>query len=109
VFDPQARPWIDVEGAIAERTVAQVQQCPSGALSYRMANQTPHSEEKTQKGVNIEAAVNGPLLIEGPVTLSGQHGEQQIDKPRVALCRCGYSSNKPFCDGSHKRQDWQAS
>jgi CDGSH iron-sulfur domain-containing protein 3 len=46
---------------------------------------------------------NGPFLIEGPVTLVDAEGkEYTIDKPVFALCRCGASENRPFCDGTHK-------
>ncbi|MEM2856341.1 MAG: CDGSH iron-sulfur domain-containing protein [Candidatus Nitrosocaldaceae archaeon] len=37
---------------------------------------------------------NGPIIIEG--------------KKRVALCRCGHSNNKPYCDGSHRNADFKA-
>jgi CDGSH iron-sulfur domain-containing protein 3 len=48
---------------------------------------------------------NGPLLVQGPITVVDAAGNQfpiSADKPAVALCRCGQSKNKPFCDGSHK-------
>lgn len=48
---------------------------------------------------------NGPFLVEGPFTLvDGSGKEYQLDasKPAYALCRCGESANRPFCDGSHK-------
>ncbi|MFN0017964.1 MAG: CDGSH iron-sulfur domain-containing protein [Pirellulaceae bacterium] len=48
---------------------------------------------------------NGPLLVQGPITVVDAAGNQfQIptEKPAVALCRCGQSKIKPFCDGSHK-------
>ncbi|MCC9607439.1 CDGSH iron-sulfur domain-containing protein [Blastopirellula sp. JC732] len=46
---------------------------------------------------------NGPFLVEGPVTLEDAEGNTYtIDKPTIALCRCGHSANRPFCDGSHK-------
>jgi CDGSH-type Zn-finger protein len=48
---------------------------------------------------------NGPLLIEGEFKLVDAAGNEcQLDasKPAFALCRCGASQNKPFCDGSHK-------
>jgi uncharacterized Fe-S cluster protein YjdI len=44
VFDPQARPWVNVEGASTEEIVDQVKECPSGALSYHM-----NDEETGQK------------------------------------------------------------
>ena len=54
--------------------------------------------------VTIRIRDNGPILVEGPVTVvdsEGQTFEVKSDKP-VALCRCGASANKPFCDGSHR-------
>ncbi len=53
----------------------------------------------------IRCRPNGPLVIEGPVTIIDQHGNAfplPGNKPLVALCRCGHSANKPFCDGAHK-------
>jgi CDGSH-type Zn-finger protein len=54
--------------------------------------------------VVIKTRLNGPLLITGPFTLIDHLG-QAFDisgQPNVALCRCGASKSKPFCDGSHK-------
>lgn len=48
---------------------------------------------------------HGPLIVEGAVTvLDGEGKPLPIDtsKPAVALCRCGASANKPFCDGAHR-------
>jgi CDGSH-type Zn-finger protein len=55
--------------------------------------------------VTIRVRPNGPLLIEGPITIVDANGNAfplNPDKPNVALCRCGHSSRKPFCDGTHK-------
>jgi CDGSH-type Zn-finger protein len=55
--------------------------------------------------VTIRMRPNGPFLVEGPVTILDSEGKPfplNPDKPAVALCRCGHSANKPFCDGSHK-------
>ena len=55
--------------------------------------------------VTIRLRPNGPLLVEGPVTILDQNGNAFVipaGKPAVALCRCGQSSNKPFCDGTHR-------
>jgi CDGSH iron-sulfur domain-containing protein 3 len=55
--------------------------------------------------VTIKVRDNGPLLVEGPVTIFDAAGGQftiPAGKPAVALCRCGQSKNKPFCDGTHK-------
>lgn len=48
---------------------------------------------------------NGPFVVEGAFTLNDADGNSfslPTNKPAVALCRCGNSKNKPFCDGSHK-------
>lgn len=55
--------------------------------------------------VTIRMRANGPLVVEGPVTIVDSRGNRfpiSTEKPAVALCRCGQSKKKPFCDGSHK-------
>ena len=59
--------------------------------------------------VTIRPTKNGPLIIEGPVELFDTDGNKiTVDKARLALCRCGDSSNKPFCDGTHSAIGFQA-
>jgi CDGSH-type Zn-finger protein len=54
--------------------------------------------------VTIKVRRGGPLLVRGPVTLTDHEGRPvAIEGDDVALCRCGSSSRKPFCDGSHRR------
>ena len=63
-------------------------------------------------GVTIRMRPDGPLVIEGAVTVVDAHGNPfplRTDKPLIALCRCGASGQKPFCDGSHKRCGFQSS
>ena len=58
----------------------------------------------------IRPKPNGPYLIEGPVDIYDTAGNK-IDtegRPKIALCRCGASSNKPFCDGTHSKIGFQA-
>jgi len=59
----------------------------------------------------IRLRENGPLVIQSPVRVVDHLGNDfpiPVGKPTVALCRCGQSANKPFCDGSHKRVGFQA-
>jgi len=59
----------------------------------------------------IRLRENGPLLIQMPVKIVDHLGNEfpiPAGKPAVALCRCGQSANKPFCDGSHKQCGFQA-
>jgi 3-phenylpropionate/trans-cinnamate dioxygenase ferredoxin subunit len=60
--------------------------------------------------VSIRPKPNGPYLIEGPVDVYDTAGNKIAtdDRPRIALCRCGASSNKPFCDGTHSKIGFQA-
>ena len=61
--------------------------------------------------VVIRVRNNGPLLVEGPVKIRDAQGNTfpvNSEKPAIALCRCGQSANKPFCDGSHNRCGFQA-
>lgn len=56
----------------------------------------------------ITVSETGSYKIEGPVPLVDHEGnaiETREGKP-FFLCRCGFSANKPFCDGSHKKQEW---
>ncbi len=60
--------------------------------------------------VKITVTENGPLSVRGAITLVDQDGnEYDIGaRERVALCRCGGSTTKPFCDGTHSRTGFQA-
>ena len=61
--------------------------------------------------VNIKVLDNGPLLIEGPITIRDADGNTfsvDASKPAIALCRCGASANKPFCDGGHRGCNFSA-
>jgi CDGSH-type Zn-finger protein len=55
--------------------------------------------------VVIRLRENGPLVVSGPIKIIDHQGNAFLipeGKPSVALCRCGQSKNRPFCDGSHK-------
>jgi CDGSH-type Zn-finger protein len=61
--------------------------------------------------VRIRTRDNGPLVVEGPVQIVDAEGNLfaiSPDKPAIALCRCGGSKNKPFCDGSHKSNGFES-
>jgi CDGSH-type Zn-finger protein len=60
--------------------------------------------------VTIQTLRNGPLLVKGPVQIQDATGKPIPAKDTsgtVALCRCGNSKSKPFCDGSHKAANFQ--
>jgi CDGSH-type Zn-finger protein len=57
----------------------------------------------------ITALDNGPYLVKGPVLLLDAEGNEfRAERATVALCRCGRSANKPFCDGTHAKIGFRA-
>jgi CDGSH-type Zn-finger protein len=54
--------------------------------------------------IKILVRPNGPYFVEGPAVVVDSDGNEfKSEKPRIALCRCGGSNTKPFCDGTHSR------
>ena len=56
--------------------------------------------------VNITPSENGPYIVSGPVVLTAPDGHVIEHPDPMAICRCGHSSNKPFCDGTHATIDF---
>ncbi len=106
VFDPNVRPWIQPANASADQLADVVERCPTGALHFVRrdggAAEVPASED------SIALVANGPLYVRGDVTLVLQDGTPVRQDTRLALCRCGHSQNKPFCDNSHKAANFVA-
>ena len=60
------------------------------------------------QALKIRAAPNGPLLLDGSFELRSAEGVERTSGRKAALCRCGQSANKPFCDGAHKAAGFEA-
>jgi CDGSH-type Zn-finger protein len=58
--------------------------------------------------VKIETIKNGPYVVTGEVELIDADGNKFPDEKRMALCRCGASTEKPFCDGTHSKIGFKA-
>jgi uncharacterized Fe-S cluster protein YjdI len=107
VFDPAKKPWINAGGAGTKEIIEQVRKCPSGALSYFMND--AGSEDRNQVAsesaqlLTIEIAANGPLIVKSSCTIQFSDGSSETKTGTTALCRCGGSSKKPYCDGTHSR------
>lgn len=114
VFDPTKRPWINMQGATTQEIIKIVEQCPTDALTWKWnrnltsaekeeLNSEPIGEEVVPTPVTeITIIENGPALIKGKFRMSKTSGEQIKTAGQIALCRCGSSHNKPFCDGTHQ-------
>jgi uncharacterized Fe-S cluster protein YjdI len=103
VFDPQKRPWVNVEGATTEAIVEQVKKCPSGALSYYMNKEDKEGNVEVEAERIVEVMKNGPLMVYGNISVKHANGTETKQNRVTAFCRCGSSQNKPFCDGTHKK------
>jgi len=99
VFDTDRRPWILPSGASADAIAAVIEQCPSGALHYTWRD--GGAAESPPEQTTIKPVPGGPLYVRGLVQLRSADGSLIVEDTRVALCRCGQSENKPFCDNSH--------
>jgi CDGSH-type Zn-finger protein len=58
--------------------------------------------------VKIDIIKNGPYIVQGEVEMKDAEGNSYPPQKRMALCRCGASTDKPFCDGTHSKIGFQA-
>ena len=77
--------------------IAMIEHCPSGALEFVIDGELvePHLPQ------SVSAVEDGPLFVSGGVPLERADGRPAVPQNRMTLCRCGASSNKPLCDGTH--------
>jgi uncharacterized Fe-S cluster protein YjdI len=106
VFDRGKRPWINMLGATSEEIMRVIDRCPSGALSYRMVGDEA-AAVAPELSASIKVLKNGPLLVEGSCRLIDREGNEAANCGPFALCRCGGSKKKPFCDGTHAKIGFQ--
>lgn len=99
VFNTKERRWVKVENAGADEVAATVMTCPSGALHYER-HDGGAAEVAPNENV-IRTRANGPHYVHGDLRILTANGELRLHETRVALCRCGASQNKPFCDNRH--------
>ncbi len=107
VFNPTNKPWVSIDAEPTINIIDTIKKCPSGALQFKMKNEEKNNEVNMEK-TKITVMPNGPLMIEGNLTVNKTNGENIKEGEKLFLCRCGTSSSKPFCDGSHKKADFNA-
>jgi CDGSH-type Zn-finger protein len=83
-----------------------VANCPSGRLQVTLTGQTQPDEPTYIP--SIATIPDGPLWVRGGITVQTMDGATYEVRNRVTLCRCGQSSNKPFCDGTHDNVGFKA-
>jgi CDGSH-type Zn-finger protein len=94
------QPWIQPDRAAADELVEVIGRCPSGALRYTRRGETGPRHAHPP---GIRMRKNGPYEVQGGLPLKTETWNEGASRQVYALCRCGASKNKPFCDGSHWR------
>jgi CDGSH-type Zn-finger protein len=99
VFNRDREPWVDPNGASRDEIIKTIKKCPSGALSYSV-NGEEHRDLDREPLVTV--LKDGPYAVTGYIEIVGHKNRaEQVSEEHCTLCRCGSSSNKPFCDGTH--------
>ncbi len=98
VFRYKKEPWIIPDGANPESISSTIGKCPSGALGLTLSRGDT-TDQLSETSITI--LPNGPYAVAGNPELIVEEMGQRTSNKNYALCRCGGSKNKPFCDGTH--------
>jgi len=105
LFVAGRQPWCEPDRVSADEVSEVVGRCPSGALSYRRKDGGPQESAEPENVVSV--MYNGPLYLRGDLDVEGAADDMPGVRFRAALCRCGQSKRKPFCDNSHEAAGFQ--
>lgn len=100
VFDYDARPWINADGAEPEAIAEVVQRCPSGALQYHLAD---GPEEEGLEPTVMRRSPAGRIYVRGSFVV--RRSGTAVTETRAILCGCGASVHQPYCDRSGACRD----
>ncbi len=106
VFEKGRRPWVDADACDADQAAEVILRCPTGALKYERRDGGAAEPIPTENSVRVEP--NGPVYAKGNIQIVEPDGTLTLSDTRIALCRCGASENKPFCDGKHDDAGFKA-
>jgi CDGSH-type Zn-finger protein len=106
--DPGGKIWgvIEQPGAEARKlAIREANHCPAGRLVVQDKKTGKVLEEELPQSIGVvedpALGCSGPLWVRGGIRIESENGNPYETRNRVALCRCGASANKPFCNGSH--------
>nr|WP_070961145.1 CDGSH iron-sulfur domain-containing protein [Hyphomonas sp. Mor2] len=94
-------PWCDPNLSDMDKTEAIVARCPTGALAVK-GGDGAYLTEPVPAENDVHVSNDGPLYVSGELSVDGASDDMHSVRRRAALCRCGASKNKPFCDNSHR-------
>lgn len=106
LFVAGRKPWADPDQSDAAGAADVIARCPTGALALQDRDGNP-VEEPAPSANSVQVANDGPLYFAGDLTVDGATDDMPSTKRRAALCRCGQSKNKPFCDNSHREAKFE--
>lgn len=98
VFHHDGEPFVTADGAGMNDIETIVRACPSGALGF-IKDGVPYEGEEREPEIFV--AHNASYYVRGRIELEGEPMNKGANREHYALCRCGHSKNKPFCDGTH--------
>jgi CDGSH-type Zn-finger protein len=93
---------------VRSQVIAMVERCPSGSYTYSIQENEPDIEPDLPEQIAAttemtdDGPIMGPLWVTGNIPIERSDGQPLETRNRVTLCRCGRSSTKPLCDGSHR-------
>ncbi len=99
LFKQGREPWCVPDELPAEDAAEGCERCPTGALTYTRHDEGPSEMPGEENRVHV--ANNGPLYFQGELDIDETSGMPGVAF-RAALCRCGKSENKPFCNNAHE-------
>ncbi len=101
LFENGRNPWCQPDLSETPYVLDVVTRCPTGALTISRKDDGPVETAPAENTVVV--ANNGPLYVSGDLAVAGAANDMEGVTFRAALCRCGQSKNKPFCDNSHEK------
>ena len=104
LFDGDREPWCVPDTTAVDEVAEVCERCPSGALSYQRNDEGANESAADENTVAV--IYDGPLYLRGELAIEGAADDMPGVEFRAALCRCGHSKNKPFCDNSHRKQEF---
>jgi CDGSH-type Zn-finger protein len=93
---------------VRAQVMAMIERCPSGSFAYSVEAGGPDVEPDLPRQIAVtteitsDGPIEGPLWVTGSIPVERADGQPVETRNRVTLCRCGLSSNKPLCDGTHR-------
>ncbi|MFT5143520.1 MAG: CDGSH-type Zn-finger protein/uncharacterized Fe-S cluster protein YjdI [Rhodothermales bacterium] len=107
IFEAGRKPWAKLDTAPTDEVAGICERCPTGSMSY--ARKDGGAAEEAPARNTVVVSNDGPLFLHGDLQVAGRQDDMEGVRFRAALCRCGQSGNKPFCDGSHSKEGFKDS